>query len=275
MKFLGRTARLVACGVVLASALATNAWAEQGSAKVQAIRAGSAQYSVDGVIFSPLQVGAVLEQGATIKTDSMGVVDLYMGKNGPLVRMTPATTLALSTLTSEAGAGETVVNTELGLSTGRILGVVRKMNASSRYEVKTPVGTAGIRGTHYEASATGRVIVEDGIVEVTFSPPGAATPTRFEVQGGYMFDPTLNNGRGGVVATPVNIRELQREDFRQMRGGVPSEEQAQVWAPMPKWLMPNRPFDEAHAQRDKDTPWVIPPVANPTTQPVTPVVPVR
>jgi len=242
------------------------AWAEQGSAKVQAIRAGTAQYSVDGVIFSPLQLGAVLGPGATVKTDSMGIVDLYLGKNGPLVRLTPATTLALTTLTVEAGAGETVVNTELGLSTGRIMGVVRKMSASSRYDVKTPVGACGIRGTLYEVSATGRVIVEEGVADVTFSPPGAASPTRFEVQAGYMFDPTLNNGRGGVVATPVNIRELQRDEYRQMRGGVPSEERAQIWSPMPSWLMPDRPFDEANSQRDKDTPWAIPPVANPTTQ---------
>lgn len=267
MKCLGTTAQRVAGGLALCAVLALNAWAEPGSAKVQAIRAGSAQYSLDGVNYSPLQVRAVLEQGCTIKTDSMGVVDLYLGKNGPLVRLTPATTLALTALTFDAGAGETVINTELGLSTGRILGVVRKMSASSRYEVKTPVGTCAIRGTKYEVSATGRVIIEEGVGDFAFAPPGAANPTHFEVQAGYMFDPTLNGGRGGVVPTPTNIRELQRDEYQQMRGGMTGEERVQIWVPSPSWMAPDRPFDEPGRGRDNlANPWVLPPVSSPTTQ---------
>jgi hypothetical protein len=272
MKFLGRTAQVVACGLMVWAALVPSMRAEQGSAKVEAIRAGTATYSADGQTFSPLQKGTVLQQGATVKTDSMGIVDLYLGKNGPMVRLTPATTLVLTAMTFDAGAGETVVNTELGLSTGRIQGIVRKMSASSRYEVKTPVGTCGIRGTKYEVSATGRVIVEEGVVDVLFSPPGAASPTRFEVRAGYMFDPTLNSGRGGVVPTPVNIRELQRDEYRQMGGGVPSEERAQIWVPSPSWLVPERPVDPSGAG-GVSKPWELPPVSNPGSQPTTEVSP--
>lgn len=269
MKFLGGSAQVLVCGIALWVASASNTWAETGSAKVQAIRAGGAQYSVDGVTYAPLQAGTVLQPGSTIRTDSMGIVDLYLGKNGPLVRLTPATTLALTALDLDAGAGETVIKTELGLSTGTVQGIVRKMSASSRYVVKTPVGTCGIRGTRYQLSATGRTIIEEGVSDFSFTPPGATSPTRFEVQAGYMFDPTLNSGRGGVVPTPANIRELLQDEFRQMRGGVTSEERAQIWVPSPSWMMPDRPFDDPSQQLGQvGKPWVLPPLMN---QPTTPV----
>lgn len=265
MKILGTTAQL-ATGMAVCAALAWDGWAEPGSAKVQAIRAGSAQYSTDGVNYQTLQAKAVLEQGCTIKTDSMGIVDLYLGKNGPLVRLTPATTLALTTLTFDPGAGETVISTELGLSTGRILGIVRKMSASSRYDVKTPVGTCQIQGTKYEISATGRVLVEEGVSEVGFAPPGASSPTRFEVQAGYTFDPTLNTGRGGVVPTLASARALQGDEYGQMREGMSGEERAQIWMPSPSWMAPKRPFNEPGRDSDIDAPWVVPIVSTLTTQ---------
>lgn len=265
MKFFRRTTQVVTCGMVLlALGFVAGASAEQGSAKVQAIRGGAAQYTTDGVTWNSLQKGAVLSPGTTVKTDSLGVVDLYLGVNGPLVSLTPATTLALNSLTSDQGAGETVINTELGLTTGRIQGIVRKMSKSSRYEVKTPVGTCGIRGTKYDISATGKVIVEEGLVEVFYTPVGQTAPTRFEVGAGYTFDPTLNNGRGGVVPTPTNIRKELEDEFRNMRTGVATEERVQLWLPSPSWMVPDRPFDPAGNESGK--PWVLPPVSNPSTQ---------
>lgn len=266
MKFLGGTAQTVACGFALCMALASGAWADPGSAKVQAMQGGSAQYSLDGVTFSPLQEGTVLQQGATIKTDSMGVVDLYLGKNGPSVRLTPATTLKLTTLSSDAGAGETILDTELELSAGCIAGIVRKMSLSSRYEVRTPVGTADIRAGKYQICATGRLIVEEGMADFSFAPAGAAAATSFEVPAEYMFDPTLSSGRGGVVPTPFNIRDNLRSEFAQMRGGAGGgEEPVQVWSPTPSWMQPDRPFDEPSLQPDGiGKPWVRPPVLNPT-----------
>lgn len=265
MKFLRSAAQAVTSGMVLlALGLTTNVLAEQGSAKVVAVRSGAAQYSEDGATWVPLQKGTVLRQGATIKTDSMGVIDLTLGANGQLVRLTPATTLALSTLSIDQGAGETVVNTDLGLSTGRIQGVVRKMSKSSRYEVKTPVGTCGIRGTQYDISATGKVVIEQGLTEMLYTPVGQGTPTRFETGSGYTFDPTLNNGRGGVVPTPDLIRGELQNDFRNMSGGVSAQDRVQAWTPSPSWMVPDRPFDAAGNESGK--PWALPPVYNPTTE---------
>ena len=75
---------------ISASALAlgflATANAEQATVKVQAIPSGSAQYSATGGSWLSLQPGIVLTQGSAVKTDGAGVVDLYLGKNGPWVR---------------------------------------------------------------------------------------------------------------------------------------------------------------------------------------------
>lgn len=267
MKFLAGTAQLVACGIALCTVLATNVQAEPGSAKVQAIKAGSAQYSEDGVAFNPLQVGAVLQEGATIKTDSLGVVDLNLGKNGPWLRLTPATTLALTMLGVDKGAGETIIDTELGLSTGCVLGEVKKMSASSRYEVKTPVGSAQIHAGKYQLCATGRLIVEEGEANFNFAPAGATSATPYKVPAEYMFDPTLNSGRGGVVPTPMSTRELVQSEFGSKSGGMLAQNRVQTWAPSPGWMQPNRPFDEPSLNRDAiANPWVNPPVLQPVPE---------
>lgn len=261
-----QTAKTLACAaLLLVGSLAVAALADQGSAKVQAVRSGSGQYSLDGVTWSALQTGTILNQGATVRTDSMGVVDLYLGDNGPTVRLTPSTTLSLTTLTITQAAGEKVVNTELGLKTGRIQGVVRKLSASSRYDVKTPVGTCGIRGTKYEISASGRVTVEEGKVKVYYTAPGSTTPTEFEVQPGYTFDPMLNNGRGGVIPTPVSLQDQLREDLRAMRTVTTEEEVVEIWLPSPSWMLSGRGVEAAGFTTD--APWNLPPILNPTTPP--------
>jgi len=249
---------------VAACSLWLSAQAAQGSAKVQAIPSGSAEYTTDGTAWNLLEAGMVLDAGSTVRTDAMGVVDLSLGKCGGYVRLTPGTTLALNTLSYDQGAGETVVNTELGLSTGRVQGVVRKLSAASRFEVKTPVGTAGIRGTQYEVTATGRVTVAEGLVEVFYTPPGATAPVKFDVPAGYTFDPTENSGRGGVFPTPANVQDQLQQDLNDMRGVTVEGDKAQVWIPVPTWQIVDRPFEASPSALDTK-PFRLPPVYNPTT----------
>lgn len=249
----------------VACALLLTAHAAQGSARVQAIRAGSAQYTTDGTAWNPLETGTVLDAGATVRTDAMGVVDLSLGKCGGNVRLMPGTTLALNTLSFDQGGGETVVNTELGLSTGRIQGVVKRLSAASRFEIKTPVGTCGIRGTKYEVSATGRVTVLEGLVEVFYTPAGATAPVKFDVPAGYTFDPSENGGRGGVMPTPANVQDQLEQEFSEMGGVVTEAEKVQLWIPMPTWNIPDRPFEPSPSTLDSKPYTGIIPIYNPTT----------
>ncbi len=181
---------------------------KQGKAVVRAITKGTAKYKdpASGVVdWAPLKVDMVLKEGAVIETDATGVVDLFLGVNGPVVRVTPATQLALDKLTFSRAGGEVVIETRLDLKAGTILGTVKKLAAASKYEIKTPVGVCGIRGTEYVVSANGRVIVLKGWVRVTFSLPGQPPVTIDVKEGQTVLPPT--------ATTPPQVVSTSNEEF--------------------------------------------------------------
>jgi hypothetical protein len=250
-----------------AMALTVSVMGATGSARVDAVRAGNVRYTTDGVNWMEAKAGAVLNPGATIRTDTLGVADLYLGKNGPYVRVTPDSELTLKTLNQESGAGETIVTTELGLNRGKIQGVVRKMSAASRYEVITLVGTVAIRGTKYQVSARGESSIEDGDGVVRYVGPGATAPTEYVVRSGYTFEPTLNNNRGGLVETLPSITEEIRIATGEFGGRVPGETVIVEagYSPVPSWAALPKPFAAPGEGDPFSQPFVLPPVANPTT----------
>jgi hypothetical protein len=156
MKHFGNIKTLLTAGVAVA-ALSTFSSLQaqdmqQGKGVVRHIT-GSAQYQTGGGVWMPISKGTELPPGSSIKTDKESMVDVYLGAlNGPTLRVTGETTVAIDTLTY-TGAGEDAVSeTKLNLQDGRILGSVRKLGQASKYEIKTPTGVAGIRGTDYDIS---------------------------------------------------------------------------------------------------------------------------
>src|ERR1043166_9745744 len=148
--------KMIVLAVAFAAASFLNpaqAQTTEGKAVIRAIH-GSAKYSTGGGVWAPLKVGQTLRPGSTIQTAADSTVDCFLGANGPVVRVTPDTTLAFDKLGVTKTEGESVVDTELNLSSGRILGNVKKLAAASKYEVKVPNGVAGIRGTDYEVRVT-------------------------------------------------------------------------------------------------------------------------
>jgi hypothetical protein len=104
------------------------------------------------------------------------------------------TVLAIDKLNiSDTGAG-TVSDTELDLRSGKVFGNVKKLSAMSTYEIKTPTGVAGIRGTSFSLGGDGSVIVFSGSVVVSYT-VGTTTYTQ-EVAPGYEFIPSANGGPG-------------------------------------------------------------------------------
>ena len=250
-----------------AMALTVSVMGATGSARVDAVRAGNVRYTTDGVNWMEAKAGAVLNPGATIKTDTLGVADLYLGKNGPYVRVTPDSELTLKTLNQESGAGETIVTTELGLNRGKIQGVVRKMSAASKYEVITLVGSVLIRGTKYQVSARGEASVEDGDGVVRYRAAGATAPTEYAVRPGYTFEPTLNSNRGGLIETLPSVTEeitVATNAFGAAGGeGVTVTEAG--YSPVPSWASLPKPFAAPGEGDPFSQPFVMPPVVNPTT----------
>jgi len=217
MKHVGSfIAKLSAYGVafLIASYVGSvHAQQQQGTATVQAIR-GSAQYTQDGGAWMPLTVGKVLKQGAVVKTAANSQVDLFLKQNGPVVRITADTILGLDKLLFEDTGAETVIDTQLNLTNGRILGSVKKMAAVSKYEVKIPTGVVGIRGTEYDISTSGIVHILTGQALVTYITPNKQIHQAMVNEGETFTPPTVDpEAAPTVTPTPTDVQGRIRDDF--------------------------------------------------------------
>ena len=210
MKQAGSLSKLLALAVGLGVFVAVwSAQAKPGKVVVRAV-IGKADYTQEGVKWRSLGQGQVLRQGAMIRTYPASHVDLFLGVNGPFVRIMESTELGIDDLSYERTGVETVIETSLDLRVGRVLGNVKKMAVASRYEVKTPNGVAGIRGTKYDISTiTGQVrVLEDLLIWVWKDPTTPTLPPKsFNIPANMMFDPITKN----VVPIPqAIIREVNR-----------------------------------------------------------------
>lgn len=184
----------------------------QNKAVVRGV-SGTANYSNDkGANWKKLNVGAQLNQASIIRTAPGARVDLFLGDNGPVVRVTEDTTLALDRLTSEKVGDETIIETQLDLRNGRILGHVKKLAQASKYEVKTPQGVAGIRGTQYDIRADGTVHVIEGQIVVVYIVGGVAS-TAVVNAGQTATPPTTAGGMVTVAALPPGTGGPIREEI--------------------------------------------------------------
>lgn len=171
----GFAALLVTC-VALSFVTAAGAQNEQeGKAIVRALL-GTPEYSKAGAAFVPLKVNTILHAGDVVKTKEGDHVDLFLGKNNGVVQVTPNSTLLLDKLSFKDTGAEIVSDTQLDVRAGTIHGKVNKMANASKYEIKTPRGVAGIRGTKYSVSASGQVTVAEGTVIVVYVIGGVAQP---------------------------------------------------------------------------------------------------
>jgi hypothetical protein len=156
MKQFGNLKTLFVAGAAvaaLASLSSAQAQEAQGQGSVRMIKGGTATYQTGGGVSMPLKKGDVLPPGSTVSAGRECVVDIYLGRyNGPTLRVTSDTTVSLDILTYSGTGEEAVSTTKLNLQDGRILGSVRKLGRDSTYEIKTPTGVAGIRGTDYDIS---------------------------------------------------------------------------------------------------------------------------
>src|SRR5688500_12311738 len=67
------------------------------TAIVRSIR-GTASYSFNGDSWLPLKAGTRLSAGYSIKTSESAIVDVFLGNNGPVLRLTSDTLVRIETL---------------------------------------------------------------------------------------------------------------------------------------------------------------------------------
>jgi len=199
----------VTCVALVSAAQA----AEVGNAVVRSIH-GSAEYS-EGTTWNVLASGQSLKPGAVVRTANDSTVDLYLGDNGPLVRLLENTTLGLDKLNYDRTGLDLVIETALDLKSGGIVGIVKKLSAASKYEIKTPNGVAGVRGTEFRSFANGVTQVLEGAMVSVYVKPSGAVETE-SLGAGDQFDPAT--GKGQIPKADLTQALAQLNSLR----GVPA-----------------------------------------------------
>jgi len=207
--------------LTFASIVTASAQSDDGIAKVVA-KGGDARYFVPGDSTPhDIKVGMILKPGVTIQTASgMGnFVDIVLNNASAVapsapspsavahwqpkaqqdgVRVNENTVLVIDKLSRTQTGADVVTDTEMDLKAGTILGTVKKLTPTSKYEVKIPNGVAGIRGTIFWLSASGILKVLDGSVVIAYVGSGGNVITQI-VNFGEQFD--INTG----LVTPIDV----------------------------------------------------------------------
>ena len=224
---------------VLTLAVVSNVTAQdskQRTGKVVRIK-GDARYSTGNKVWQPLKVGTVLKSGNIVQTAPNSFADIVMneeataaavvvkpmssssapssgGGGGGAVTPTPDqdvirvlddTYLVFDSLTATATGADTVTETLLDLKKGSVFGSVKKQAAASRFEVKTPNGVAGIRGTIFHITSLGQISCLAGSVIAAYTNPSGDVGTQV-VGGGQTFNTVTREGGaiGGAAMGSLN-----------------------------------------------------------------------
>ena len=162
---------------------------------------GSAEFSVNGISFQPLQAGDVISPGTILKTKDGATVDLILQDSGTVLRMLPETTLEFAKLNKQTAGDQLVSDTSLKLIAGSVIGSQRKLAIPSHFDISMPKSVATIVGTEYVVNASGAVTVLSGAVSLNYNLPGNKGSITVSVPVGYSFDPAT----GQVVPTSAQF----------------------------------------------------------------------
>jgi len=198
----------------VAMALTASAQTANGVIKAAKVVGQVTKESADGKS-EALKNGALLVASDTVITGkASSVVLVFM--NGSSVKLAPDTKLAIATFSmdpldedikvSELTKEPSVSKTQLNLAYGEIVGNVKTLNkdGGSTFQVNTPVGAAGIRGTTFR---------------IVFRPSGDGKAFNFQLstaEGQVLFEGSVPGS--GEVAVP-NGQELT-VDFAVDASGV-------------------------------------------------------
>jgi hypothetical protein len=177
---------------------------------------GHATCSAEGKS-SDLKPDMTLEAGATITTDPDSYV--YLNVNGltSSVRVASETTLVLKNLDQVGSRHAGITETLLMLEVGSLLCHVSKLPDDSKFEVSTPCGVAGIRGTDGSVTVTQ---IGNGQYEATFQAVQGTMVASAPVASTSQTK-TLNSGDawtvgGEVVQVQKETLRKQKDQIRQM-----------------------------------------------------------
>lgn len=195
--------------------------------------AGNANYQAGGAgDLMPLSTSAKLHNNDVVKTGTRSHVDLNLGENLGVLRVAPNSNFTIKKLgSSSPGMGN---ETQLDLKSGAIYAKINKLPKGSVYEISTPRGIAGIRGTTIYLTAEGCLTVVDGAGAVAY--PNNGGVQTFVVNGGN----TICPGDAAARPAPADLIEDINRTIAEI-GGVVSPVSQPLAPPLEPFVSPVLP----------------------------------
>jgi hypothetical protein len=154
-------------GVFLEPAGWTNSTVIRNKAIIRALRpAGAAEYKKGDGDWLEARVGISLTSGDSVRTRDTATTDLFLGENGPVIRVLPDSSITLVSLLLANTGIEKRIETIVRLHQGTILGSVKRMSEKSVYKILTPCTIVRVHGTEYRISADCEVALVSGSATV-------------------------------------------------------------------------------------------------------------
>jgi FecR protein len=214
MNFMKRNQIILSCALVLALAGVTTLHSaeegrKEGKATVRSVH-GKVEYANNDT-WLPVKPNMKFPAGVTIRTGADGVADISVNGTSSAIRLTNSTTLQIPAMSYVGSAREGDTTTMLNLVSGSVIGNVKKISANSRYEIMTPHGVAGIRGTDFMVEA---IPTQDGKFLVTFnSITGVITVSA--VINGVTVTHTLTTGTSWQIGeTPKQMAAAIEQNYQ-------------------------------------------------------------
>jgi hypothetical protein len=222
----------------LAIVLSLSASAQSQLGRIKAARITGVVTKISGGITSTLQNGMELTESDTVVTDKNSSVVLIF-ENASTVRVGAESKLEVKEFKidpldeviepSKLKKEPTKSKTELALTYGEMVGDVKKLNTSSTYSIKTPVGAAGIRGTQFRIvfrpSSDGKAFTftlstAEGLVLFEGSTSGSGTPVEVAADKEVVVNVDVAADGSLSVSTPASAVPISSEAKSQISSAV-------------------------------------------------------
>ena len=190
--------------------------------RVLKIEGQSAEAVMDGIPIQ-IQIGSTLKQGSVIRTGESSSVDLLFD-NGAVLQVRPNTEFSIERFVRDPfdaantnyrniSSEPSISKTQIKIDTGTVLMGIKKLKSPSDFNIRTEVGTTGIRGTslfvkYDKAEREDGVIVgvAEGVVEFMTSSGSLKS-----ISGGESFQITDNGSGATFKPNPRKGNELLLE----------------------------------------------------------------
>ena len=129
------------------------AYAEEGRYAILMKTNGTVEVRANGGDWKSAEAGMILHQSDEIRTGPKSTANLLLDEKGSTgnFELKPTSRIRLGTLTLNASTGDKT--TILDLAIGDVLVHAQKLEGNSKFQVRTPNSTTGVRGTTFLVSA--------------------------------------------------------------------------------------------------------------------------